>query len=502
MTSSRSRLSKSKLATVVALLVMWVGVANADKKKRVVVLEFEGKSAEKFHESVETLVGKHHEIVPVEKWNETATNIAADGKLPERIRKIAKKLHVDGVITGKVEKKSGKYTVKLKLRDGKTGEVVGAPLEVTDDDTKLDKAAKKEIRENIITGIDGLGSSKDVVAEADPPPKKHDLVKDHPETGADAVGDKTAKTDKTEKTDPPPEDPPKHHKKKKGGGDVAAEDPPAEGGDVHAKAEPKVAGDTISPGERAVDVALGMSFVARRLNFTSSLSAGLSPPGYKQTVPVPGALIDATIYPLAFGHTKTDITKNIGVSVLFDQVIHINSQVNNIDKTTTKLQTTEGNYAFGGVIRFPLNPTMTVTGMARYGRQSFSIAHPTGVDVDMPSVAYSMVEGEGKLQYVFSPQITIDARLGVLVVLNAGNISDPDQYGKATGFGFETEIGADYLLTKSVFARASIRAETLGLSFNGSGLMTNNRDGDTTTIDVTAARDTYFGATVAVGYLY
>lgn len=501
MTSSRSRATTNKLAAVVALLlsIFSVGVAHADKKKRVVVLEFEGKSADKFHESVETLVGKHHEIVPVDKWNETATNIAADGKLPERIRKIAKKLHVDAVITGKVEKKSGKYTVKLKLRDGKTGEVVGAPLEVTDDDTKLDKAAKKEIRENIITGIDGLGGSKDVVAEADPP-KKHDLVKDHPETGADAVGDKTAKSDKTDKPDPPPDDPPKHHKKKK---DTATEDPPADGGgDVHAKAEPKVSGDSVSPAERAVDVALGMSFVARRLNFTSSLSPGLAPPGYKQTVPVPGALIDATIYPLAFGHNKTDITKNIGVNVLFDQVIHINSQITNIDQTTTKLQTTEGNYAFGGVVRFPLGPTMTVTGMARYGRQSFSIAHPSGVTVDMPSTAYSMVEGEGKLQYVFSPQITIDARLGVLVVLNAGNISDPDQYGKTTGFGFETEIGADYMLTKTIFARASVRAESIGLSFNGSGNQTFMRDGDNTTIDVTAARDTYFGATVAVGYLY
>jgi hypothetical protein len=473
---------------------MWVGVAHADKKKRVVVLEFEGKHADKFHESVETLVGKHHEIVPIDKWNETATNIAADGKLPERIRKIAKKLHVDAVITGKVEKKDGKYTIKLKLRDGKTGDVVGSPLEVTDDDTKLDKAAKKEIRESIIVGIDGLGS-KEVVAEADPPPKKHDLVKDHPETGADAVGDKTAKTD------PPPEDPPKHHKKKK---ETAATEPAAEtgGGDVTAKAEPKVVGDTISPGERAVDVALGMSFVARKLNFTSTLSAGLSPPGYNQTVPVPGALIDATIYPLAFGHTKTDITKNLGINLLFDQVIHINSQVNNLDGTSTKLQTTEGNYAFGAVARFPVGSTMTVTGMARYGRQSFSIAHPSGVNVDMPSVAYSMIEGEGKLQYVFSPQITIDARLGVLVVLNAGNIADPDQYGKATGFGFETEIGADYMLTKTIFARASIRAETIGLSFNGSGTQTFMRDGDSTTIDVTAARDTYFGATVAVGYLY
>ncbi|HEV7556262.1 MAG TPA: hypothetical protein VGO00_12430 [Kofleriaceae bacterium] len=473
---------------------MWIGVAHADKKKRVVVLEFEGKHADKFHESVEMLVGKHHEVVPVDKWNETATNIAADGKLPERIRKIAKKLHVDAVITGKVEKKDGKYTIKLKLRDGKTGDVVGSPLEVTDDDTKLDKAAKKEIRESIIVGIDGLGG-KEVVAEADPPPKKHDLVKDHPETGADAVGDKTAKVD------PPPEDPPKHHKKKKV---TDATDPAPEptGGDVTAKPEAKVAGDSISPGERAVDVALGMSFVARRLNFTSTLSPGLAPPGYSQTVPVPGALIDATIYPLAFGHSKTDITKNIGINVLFDQVIHINSQLKNIDQSTTKLQTTEGNYAFGGVIRFPFGSAMTITGMARYGRQSFSIAHPTGVNVDLPSTAYSMVEGEGKIQYVFSPQITIDARLGVLVVLNAGNIADPDQYGKATGFGFETEIGADYLLTKSVFARASVRAETLGLSFNGSGTKTYMRDNDPTTIDVTAARDTYFGATLAVGYLY
>jgi hypothetical protein len=251
-----------------------------------------------------------------------------------------------------------------------------------------------------------------------------------------------------------------------------------------------------------VDVALGMSFVARQLKFQDNLAPGLNPPGYKQTVPVAGALIDATIYPLAFGHKSKDITKNIGVNAFVDQVIHINSQVNNIDGSTVKLQTTESHFAVGATFRYPINGSMLFTGIARYGKQSFTIAHPPGVNVDMPSVSYSMIEPGARLSFVLSPKLTALVGASALIVLSAGDISSDAEYGKGSALGVQGEVGGEYVLTKNVFARISGRVESIGMKFNGTGMKTFNRDGDNSSIDVQGARDTYFGATATVGYLY
>jgi len=514
MTSSRSRALKSNFLAVIAaafgIVVLSAGVAQAEKKKRVVVLEFEGKSAEKFHESVEKLVEKKSdvELVPTDKWNSTAASIAADGKLSERIRKVAKKLHVDAVITGKIEKKSGTYTVKLKLRDGKTGEVVGAPAEIKSEEPKFDKASRKELRDGLIASIDTVGGGAPEVAEATPKEPKEPkepktdgdtgINKKHHNTGEDAV----ASNDK-----PPVEDDSgkknKKNKKNKSDGEVVADTSGSSETSVKASETNLDSDAYLAADKRAVDVSLGLSFVARRLNFDTSLSPGLSPPGYKQTIPVPGALIDATVYPLAFSHGKADVTKNIGLNILVDQVIHINSQLTNAaDGTKTKLQTTESYYALGATFRIPLGQALVFTALARYARQAFTIAHPSGVDVDMPSVAYSMLQPEGKIQYALSPSLSIDARVGIIYVLNAGNIQDQAQYGKGNAFGGELELGADYMLKKNIFARASIRGELIKLGFNGTGDMTTMRDSDPATNDVKGATDTYFGATLSIGYLY
>ena len=89
-----------------------------------------------------------------------------------------------------------------------------------------------------------------------------------------------------------------------------------------------------------------------------------------------------------------------------------------------------------------------------------------------------------------------------MLVTDTGPIQSAMQYGSATVLGFEGSFGGDYAITKNIFARATFRIETIGLSFQGKGNMTNMRDGDPTSIDVGGARDTYFGGTATVGYLY
>src|SRR5687767_13242762 len=100
MTSSRSNGSTSRYL-VVLLILLGVSTAHAERR-RVVVLPFEGEKAEKFHSAVVKLVKKSHTVVSADKWEGAAGDMKFNDKT---IKKVAKKLKVDGVISGSVDKR-------------------------------------------------------------------------------------------------------------------------------------------------------------------------------------------------------------------------------------------------------------------------------------------------------------------------------------------------------------------------------------------------------------
>ena len=253
--------------------------------------------------------------------------------------------------------------------------------------------------------------------------------------------------------------------------------------------------EALTPGERAIDAVLGLSFNARRMSFSYSSDLGNSPKPYKG-VPVAGVLIDATIYPLAVGHKRRDMLKNIGLTVMYDKVIKINSR-----QGTTTLPTTQARYAFGAAFRYPIGQKLVAGANLRYGRQNFTISTVGGVSAEIPNVNYTILDPSVFLRFMATPKIILNVNLGFMAFLNTGAIQKNDSYGAATVTGFEGEIGGDYLLTKNIFARASFRFESIGFKFKGSGAMTTGRDTDMDQ-DVFGASDKYLGGAVTVGYLY
>jgi hypothetical protein len=209
-------------------------------------------------------------------------------------------------------------------------------------------------------------------------------------------------------------------------------------------------------------------------------------------------MFDVTLYPLALGHSRSDQMKNIGVELLYDRVITLNSQDPQTKKTYS---TVESRFALNGVYRYPLGTTATapvVVGTLGFQRQSFNILGP----VDIPDVKYSMIPLGAGIRYPLGGKLTLAADLKLLLVVGTGQISDPNQYGDASVIGFEGAVGADYQITPNIFARAALRAETIGFSFNGGAFQTNQRDGDAMTQDVKSGRDSYFGGIATVGYLF
>ena len=121
---------------VLVALLLLTGIANAGRK-RVVVLEFDGDKAEKFHADIVKLIKKSHTVVSIDKWNGAAEEMSATKLTDKNIKKVAKKLKVDGVVSGTVEKRRDEYILRMKLRSGVSGEIIGSQVNIVPDHCEM-----------------------------------------------------------------------------------------------------------------------------------------------------------------------------------------------------------------------------------------------------------------------------------------------------------------------------------------------------------------------------
>ncbi|HET7500160.1 MAG TPA: hypothetical protein VFK02_04130 [Kofleriaceae bacterium] len=579
MTSSRSRASRSsRLALVVACAVLGLiggltglpGPAHAERK-RVVVLDLEGPRGGRFHDDLVKLIQKAHTVVPTAKWNSTADDLDASEVSERNLKRVARKLKVDAIIEGKIEKRRDAFIIRLKLREGRSGALVGNSIDTKSGAPRIDGKAQRDLKDELFGAIAGVESNRVSGGEDDearPSPaarkrgkKLEDDEADRPSTSARKGGKKLDDEDedggprkfsrrldderggdrverkgkKVEEADTPVAR--KGKKAEEADAPVARKGKPAEDDDAPARKGKKAEDDdeqpagasedrggkkrvassddeltgeadpgagpsrdraALGPGERALDAVVGLSVTARRLTFAIRPGLDAPPPSYKGA-PVAGGMIDATIYPLAVGHKRKDMLKNLGLSVLYDRVFTVSTK----DAMGKVYNSKESRFGIGAVFRYPFGASATspvVLGSLSYGSQLFSIA--SGTTLGIPSVKYSIIEPGAGLRYPVTPRIVagLDARL--MLITGTGQIQDPSQYGAASVLGFEGDLAVDYLITPSVFARAAFRFETIGYSFTGNGTLSSARDGDPMTQDVTGARDSYIGGMATVGYLY
>jgi hypothetical protein len=533
MTSSRSTLNR--WLVVVAVLFLWVGRADAGRK-RVVVLEFEGPNAEKFHADVVKLIKKSHTVVKVDKWNRAAEELDAAKVTDKNVKKVARKLKVDGVITGKIDKRRDEYIIKLKLRAGTTGEIMGNSVSTKADGPRLEGQAQRDIKDELVAVIDELESNRDGGSdegEEDSPKKKNrgeEAIDDEPKKSGfsrkggdddEKKGDDEAEALSTKKSDDEgDEDRPKKKRSKssdddEGRGRKRKASSDDEEGIEESADEPEESGDKalhLSPGRRAVDAVLGLSFTARNLKFTYATDLGDPPPGYKQGVPVGGALLDVTFYPMSLNHKKPPtIVSGIGINVLYDQVLKINSQKRYSDMMNNpqvaNLDTKESRWTIGGVFRYPIGKgamAPVVGGTLSYSKQKFTVAQtlPNNEPTDIPNVSYSMFSPGVFVRFPVIPKLTANLDAAFHAITDTGAIQTRTQYGAATVSGYTLLVSADYAITPNIFARAGIRYQKIGFTFKGDPMsQTNTRDTDPEQ-DVTGASDSYFGGVATVGYVY
>jgi hypothetical protein len=77
-----------------------------------------------------------------------------------------------------------------------------------------------------------------------------------------------------------------------------------------------------------------------------------------------------------------------------------------------------------------------------------------------------------------------------------------DQYGASTVTGVDVSAAFDYRVGAKMVVRATAGFATIGYAFKGNGALTNNRDGQPASVDVSGARDTYYGGSAGAAYLF
>ena len=575
MTNSRSKAMKSRLAAVVVVVAAILGVgtfgvahAGTGKKRVVVVLDFEGPKADRFHADLVKLIKKSHTVLSTDKWNGTAEELDAGTASERDIKRVAKRLNVDAVIEGKIEKRRDEFIIRLKLHDGHSGKLIGASIDTQSEGPGIDSRAQRDIKDELVDVLDNFepGRAGDddadkatadrptkkpaARAEDDEAPVKKPLAKqgeddepaakkkpakkrDDDEAAArrlakqeddEAAARKLAKQDEDDEAaarkfakqeadeaaardasrpaarKPDPEAlSPARDERKPAGKKVASRDDRDDGGErdePRAVVEP---GLPQSVGERALDAIAGLSITQRQLSFATRAGLTNPPPGYNGS-PVAGAMVEATLYPFALSHTRTDQLRNIGLSVSLDRVLKIESK----NAAGMVFATTEQRYSVGLAFRHAFGHSVTapvVIATFDYSSQEFTLVNAAMADV--PNVKYTMFEPGLGLRWPVTPRWVAGLDARVMLITDTGEIQKQTQYGTASIFGAEGAVSLDFLITRNIFARAAFRFESINHSFQGNGLQTTSRDGNAaTTDDVSAARDNYIGGIATVGYAY
>jgi hypothetical protein len=251
----------------------------------------------------------------------------------------------------------------------------------------------------------------------------------------------------------------------------------------------------------AMDLSAGLSFTGRKLGFTTNLVQN-APQGYSGA-PVPGLRITGDLYPLAFNKRNRSFTRNLGVTGLFDRAIKISSELKTATMTYT-LPTVEQHLAFGVIYRHPVSSTLTIEGSVRYNKRKFVINKSSAPAdaVDIPNTDYSYVDPGVGVHYVLGPKAALSADARFLLITDTGEMQSPDQYGASTVTGVDLGLAVDYRVAQKIVVRAALGLATIGYAFKGNGALTNNRDGQPASVDVSGARDTYYGGSAGAAYLF
>jgi hypothetical protein len=510
---------------------------------KVALTAIDGDSSGDVRDDVATaLDGKDLTLIGMKEVNRAYDKLGDIAELSEKAaKKLAKDLEADAIVQGRLAKQNGKKKLSFtlfvngkklkgfsiqfksakaasfqsKLRDKMVEKIEGASSEASSEEDPPLKGGKKgkpapvEDEEDPLAtkgskGAKGKKGGKVIAAveEEDPPAK-----------GKGAKGKKVAaetakvpepeerEVAKAEPADSKDEDPAPRKAKKKV---AAAEDDDEDTGRTKLVARSS-GGSAHTANRAAARIDAGVSVMKRTLEFATSLPANQAPKPFKPS-PVPGARVEADLYPLAFLNPKS-FASGLGVGFEYDKTITMN--VGTSDEPNTKIPVNSVHWGISGKFRIAFGKTATsptATLGFGYGRRRFianrSVLMPTS-NLDLPDTDYKYLAPSLAFRIPIGTMIAFIAGGEGILVRDAGQIQTAASYGKAKIFGLEAQAGFDIVLGNRFAVRLIGEFAQIGYTFVGAGgMQANNRDGNPDTLDVGGAADRSFGGAATLAVLY
>lgn len=460
-------------------------------EKRVVLLKIEGDASSRIGKSLSKLIDNEHRIIDGSTYELQARKLNANRLNARDVRKVASKIEADGILSGTMLRRRGRYVLQLRLIEGSSGRTI-KKLSVKLRSRRLSRKMRKAIAERLLSAIDELAiveNTSDAIREEDGDAKRARVRKTARD---DDEGDKIDEDDKGDKGD-----------------SVADDDKPSRsaaapsGGSVD-----KSLADAAKPPGDAMSIAAGLSVISRKLSFTSRADLAEPPAGYNGPL-APGIYANGELYPLAMdGKGKGGLT-NLGIGFTIDRVVSINTVLQDPNGgMNVTLPTSQTQWGVHVKYRYKFNDkenSPVLKASVGYNRMTFEVDR-TGLEagqiLDLPNTSYTYYDPGLALRYPVSPKLAVEVDARAMLVTGVGQMQTPEQYGSAKVTGVDGGISIEYKLKPKVVLNIGARYMAIGYQFNGDGMQTNARDDDPNTVDVGGALDSYMRAYVALGYLF
>ncbi len=240
----------------------------------------------------------------------------------------------------------------------------------------------------------------------------------------------------------------------------------------------------------------GVGFVRRAFDYDINSGARSRPPAVHSTAPE--LQIDGDIYPFAIADRHSPVA-NLGFALTYDQAMG-----SSVESDAMSRDIDQSYFSVGPRYRFNLDDRSAITVGLDYVHQQYIVEHSYSQSqiAGVPDIAYSAIAPTITGRFGVAPNTALLASLAGWLVVDAGQITDLDQYGKSRVLGLTAMAGAEFAFSPRVNLSILFQYRRVSLDFDGVGAMSNNLDGDPTTRDVTGAVDETVGVVATLGLQY
>jgi len=468
------------LVLIVGFLVLGTTAQVVAAKPKIAVAPFKGDKNNKVADALADSLAGSAKVTDVKATGKAVDKLKLGKELDlDEAKKLFKKLEVEAVVQGKLEKEGKQQTLKIVIFIKGKDE----PVRFTVQFSKISDKFREDVS-NLI--VKKLGEDDEETT------RKKRVADDEEDTKKKRVADDEADTKKKKKKRVADDDDTETKKKKKRNDDDkrVAEGTDDDGEIKIKKKRKKKSADDETPGPRwtAARVDLGAFGGVRKLTYATN-NVAPRPVGTRNTA----ANIQGEVYPFAFDG-KQGGAAGIGFAGELQKTLGLSITV----PSGVAVPINQGHFSIGARYRIHAGQRLAIILGADFLKKHY-LADRSGLtspgELDAPDVDYNAVMPTIGVTKLATSKVNVFGRAGAMLIMNAGPIAERASYGAASVLGFDIKAGTDIAFSERIGLRLAGGFSQITFKFKGNGDLAMARG-------VTAAADRDFGLAATLGITY